>query len=174
MSPVVRVVVVLVALVVGVLIGQMWPDAEPCEREEAVAAAHLSVLLARRVDGAHAVRDAVRELGAEDGVVEEFGRWAERETFRHALFGPVAVRVARRDGERVLVEVAGVWLRSADSAAGPGEVADALWSYWLVRRDGRWRPSSVPEVVTSGSVLHPASAFLRARDGFREVPRVAC
>ncbi|XVV02721.1 hypothetical protein ACQPW3_36020 [Actinosynnema sp. CA-248983] len=152
-----------------------------CERgDEAAAAAaagQLAVLLSRRVEGSGATREAVRGWGAAPVVEEEFGRWAEQENpaYRHGLFGATAVRVARRDGDRVAVSVDGFWLRSADAANGAGEFVGALWTYWVVWREGRWVPSSPPEAVTvPGAHTHKALPFIRAQAGFSGVPYVRC
>lgn len=172
----------------GVLIGwsvigdrmQAVPDTA-CERGDvaatAAAAGQLAVLLARRVEGPHATRETVREWGAAPEVEEEFGRWAEQENpvYRHGLFGATAVRVQRRDGDRVAVSVDGFWLRSADAANGAGEFVGALWTYWVVWREGRWVPSSPPEAVTvPGAHTHRALPFIRTQAGFSEVPYVRC
>ncbi|MFI9811462.1 hypothetical protein [Saccharothrix variisporea] len=143
----------------------------------AAAAGQLAVLLARRVEGASTTREAVREWGAASEVEAEFGRWAEQENpvYRHGLFGATAVRVQRRDGDRVAVSVDGFWLRSADAANGAGEFVGALWTYWVVWREGRWVPSSPPEAVTVPGVhTHKALPFIRAQAGFSEVPYVRC
>ncbi|MEU7524717.1 hypothetical protein AB0A74_03195 [Saccharothrix sp. NPDC042600] len=135
------------------------------------------MLVQRRVAGVGSVREAARELGAAPEVAEEFGRWAEQEdpSYRHALFGAIAVKVQRWDGDRVAVAVDGFWLRSAGSATGAGEFVNALWTYWLVWRDGRWVPSSPPEAVTlPGGHTHRALPFIRAQAGFTGVPYVRC
>lgn len=177
-----------VALAGCVLIGRSMVDVpQPvtadveCARGDdavaATAAAHLAVLVPRRVAGARAARDAARELGAAPEVVEEFGRWAGQENpvYRHGLFGATAVKVQRRDGDRVAVAVDGFWLRSADAANGAGEFSGALWTYWLVWRDRRWVPSSPPEAVTvPGAHTHKALPFIRAQAGFSGVPHVRC
>ncbi|WP_433270702.1 hypothetical protein ACQPZF_10555 [Actinosynnema sp. CS-041913] len=175
----------------GVLIGRTSSvdtvsDVRPardvgCERGEqalaATAAAQLAVLVSRRVDGGQAAREAARGLGAAPEVADGFAGWAEQENplYRHALFGATAVKVEARDGDRARVSVDGYWLRSADTAVGAGEVVNAMWTFWVVWRDGRWVPSSPPEATTlPGTAVHKASAFLRISSGFSAVPYVRC
>ncbi|MEU4806408.1 hypothetical protein [Actinosynnema sp. NPDC023587] len=174
----------------GVLIGRVNADQAPvtqtshdmeCERGDdalaATAAAHLAVLVSQRVAGSQAVRDASGRLGARPEVAEEFGRWAEQENpaYRHGLFGATAVKVDTREGDRARVAVDGYWLRSGSTAVGAGEVTSALWTYWLVWRDGRWTPSSPPEATTlPEGAVHKSLAFLRISSGFVGVPYVRC
>ncbi|WP_433264894.1 hypothetical protein ACQPZF_36400 [Actinosynnema sp. CS-041913] len=172
----------------GVVVGRQAPTDRPvegpdlaCERGDealaAAAAAQLAVLVPQRVAGRQAARDAARALGAALEVAERFGQWAEQENpvYRHALFGATAVKVGERDGDRAQVTVDGYWLRSADAANGAGEFANALWTYWLVWRDGRWVPSSPPEATTlPGDHTGKAAAFIRIKDGFAGVPHVRC
>ncbi|CCH29301.1 hypothetical protein ABZ816_35615 [Actinosynnema sp. NPDC047251] len=152
-----------------------------CERGDealaATAAAQLAALVSRRVEGGQAVREAARRLGTGPEVAEEFAGWAEQENpvYRHALFGAAAVKVEARDGDRARVSVDGYWLRSADTAVGAGEVVSAMWTYWVVWRDGRWVPSSPPEAATlPAAAVHKASAFLRISSGYSAVPHVRC
>jgi hypothetical protein len=168
----------------GVVLGRsaVTPASDDaCERSDpalaATAATQLSTLVSRRTSGNRAVERAVRNLGAEPPVVDDFRRWAEQEipAYRHSFFGATAVRIDRREGDQAVVFVDGYWMRSAGAANGTGDFTSALWTYRLRWSDNRWVPEAPPEATTlPGTSTNKSIAYIRAQAGFTEVPHVRC